>query len=361
MKSSNNLRRVAAALLAACIATTSFTSTASAEEIAPPATGYIPFIPIIFPIFPIKPIKSSCELRTTDTFSNWFATRDIKIANYLGWSIDSAKIRYYASSTGTYTFRLVLRDTNRSGDMITKSEMKTVNLVAGEPLNVTTYFGNAYAGKAFDLSISHENVTGPGTLFLVSANSACAGTTTSAEDGGVDGAASDIGYELRGDTNHATNNVVEYFVPALNKFFVTAHLNDQNALDASPDFQRTGRSFKVPSKSTYGNVIDVYRFFSPEAVSHVYVDKTGHDIITSNPAFNLNDEGIDFGSVKPDAASTCPTWAPVKIYRSYNNAPVVNQRNHRYTNNSVDYAAMTGLGWLGEGAAFCAYSNTTAF
>ncbi len=361
MKSAYSVRRVAAALLAACVASTTLVSTASAEAVPTPATGYIPLIPIIFPIYPIiKPVQSTCALRDDSAGTNWFVSRDIRITGYNGWSVDSAAVRYEASVSGNYKFRMVLRHTNRDGDIITKSEVKTIAMTAGVQKNVTTYFGNSYVGNALSLSISHEEVTGPGILYMVNAAGSCTNTTTSDVDGSA-GTASDIGFELRGDSSHATNTVVEYFVVSLNKFFVTAYASDQAALDALPDFQRTGRTFRVPAKSTYGNVTDVYRFFSPDAVSHVYVDKSGHDIIVANPAFNLNDEGIDFGSVKPDAAGVCPSWAPVKIYRSYNNAPTVNQRNHRYTNNVPDYASMTSIGWLGEGPAFCAYSATNPF
>ncbi len=359
MKSSNNLRRVAASLLAACIATTSFTSAVSAEEIAPPATGYIPFIPIIFPIFPIKPMQSSCELRSGNTFSNWFTTRDIKVTSYFGWSVDSAKIRYQATTTGTYTFRLVLRHVDRTGDMITKSEVKTINLTADTPVNATTYFGNAYLGDATSFSISHENVTGPGTLFMVSADAACATTTTTAENGAPDGSTSDIGYELRGDSSHAVTTVVEYYLPGANKYFITGRASEQTTLDGLPTtFVRTGRSFRIPSKQAYGNVFDVYRFYAPAPGpnSHVFVDKADHDLIVSIPNTGLVDEGADYGSIKPDSAGTCPSWAPVRVYRSFHDTASVESRNHRYTRSTSDYNAMTSQGWAPEGVVFCAYS-----
>jgi Repeat of unknown function (DUF5648) len=360
MKSSNTLRRVAAALLAACVATSVFT-TASAEEIAPPATGYIPFIPIDFPIFAVvKPIQSSCALRTTDTFSNWFTTRDIKVTNYYGWSVDNAKIRYSASATGTYKFRLVLRHVDRTGDMITKSEIKTVNLTAGVSANATTYFGNAYLGDATSFSISHEDITGPGILYMASANASCANTSTTASDGTTDATTQDIGYEVRGDSNHAVTEVVEYSVPSVNKYFITGRADEKALLDGLPTiYTRTGRTFRVPSKQTYGNVFDVYRFYSPlpaGANSHVFVDKVDHDWIVSIPNTGLVDEGMDYGSIKPDLAGACPSWAPVKIYRSFHNTPDVGSRNHRYTRSVTDYNSMTSQGWAPEGAVFCAYS-----
>jgi Repeat of unknown function (DUF5648) len=361
MKSSNNLRRVAAALLAACVATTSFTSTASAEEVAAPATGYIPYIPILFPIFPIiKPMQSSCELSASASPTPWFTTRDIKVTGYMGWSVDSAKIRYEATATGTYTFRLVLRDVDRSGDMITKSEVKTINLTAGVPTNVTTYFGNAYLGKALNFSISHEDKTGPGTLYMAQANVSCPNTTTTAQDGSVDGTVADIGYELRGDSSHSATTVVEYYLPGANKYFITGRDAEKTLLDGMPaTFVRTGKTFRVPSKQVYGNVFDVYRFYAPApgANSHVFVDKADHDLIVSVSGTGLVDEGADYGSIKPDSAGTCPSWAPVKIYRSFHNTAAVGNRNHRYTDNTTDYNAMTSQGWVPEGVVFCAYNS----
>jgi hypothetical protein len=360
MKSVTSFHRIAASLLAAATVAGSFNTSAESSSAA---TGYVPFLPPILIPFPLleRPIVEQCAINESN-FIDWFATRDVHVSSYNAWSIESVKFRYRAAATGTYSFKVTVRDTSRGGDVIVKSETKTINLTAGTPVSAKTFFGHAYVGGASTLSISHEDIAGPGTLFLGQSSAPCSDTLTTGTDGSV--AASpvpDIGFEIRGDLTHHLNNVVEYYVPSLNKYFITAHANDQAALDALPDFQRTGRTFKVPKKSVYTNVINVYRFFSPEAVSHFYVDKTGHDTIVANPAFGLNDEGIDFGSVKPDyssGAGQCPSWASVKILRSYHGASVVNQRNHRYTNNNFDYNAMSAIGWAPEGVAFCAYSAT---
>jgi hypothetical protein len=362
MKSSHTPRRVAAALLAACIATTSFTSTAAAEAVAPPATGYVPIlIPIIPPIFLsefFKPLQSSCDLPASGN-TPWFVSRDIRVTGYSGWSVNSARIRYSADASGTYQFRIVLRETDRSGNLITKSEMKSVNLTAGTPLSVLTFFGNAYIGRAFNLSISHEDVSGPGTLYMSGAASNCAGTSTSDSDG-TPGTAADIGYELRGDNGHALTEVVEYYVLESNKYFITGRANEKALLDSMPgSFQRTTKKFRIASKATYGNVSDVYRFYAPApgANSHVFVDKADRDLINSIPNTGLLDEGADFGTIKPDQFGACPTWAPVKVYRSFRDSPIVGQRNHRYTDNLSDYGTMTAAGWVPEGPVFCATYN----
>jgi hypothetical protein len=362
MKSSHTPRRVAAALLAACIATTSFTSTASAEITAPPATGYIPFIiPVIPAIFLsefVKPVQASCALPASGDVA-WFVNRDIRVTDYAGWSVNSARIRYSASVTGTYKFRIVLRETDRNGNLITKSELKSVNLTAGTPLSVLTFFGNAYLGRAFNLSISHEEVTGPGTLYMSGAASNCTKTTTSDTDG-TPSTASDIGFELRGDTDHALTEVVEYYIPSSNKYFITGRADEKAMLDSMPGtFQRTTKKFFIAAKAKYGNVSDVYRFYAPlpGANSHVFVDKADRDLINSFPNTGLVDEGPDFGTIKPDQFGACPTWAAVKVYRSFRNSAIVGQRNHRYTDNLSDYNAMTAAGWSPEGPVFCATYN----
>lgn len=361
MSTRSSISSIAASLLAACVATALVAPAAATT----PEQSFIPFLPPILLPFPLieRPIQQDCDIDPSPA-SWWYVNRDVRVSNYDGWSLESAKFMYRASVTGTYTFKLTVRETDRSGHMIVQSTEKTLNLTANTPVDGKTFFGNAYVGRATTLSISHTDVVGPSNLFFGKATGSCATSKLTDTDGTIDAAttAVDVGFELRGDEDHYTNNVVEYYIVSLQKYFVTAHANDQAALDTLPDFQRTGRSFRMPKKSAYTNIINVYRFFSPEAVTHVYVDKSGHDIIVANPAFGLNDEGIDFGSIKPDysivATGVCPTWAPVKINRSFHNTATVNQRNHRYTNNTNDYNDMTANGWAPEGAAFCAYSAT---
>lgn len=355
MKTASKFKSIAAALLAGCVATAAIVNPARADE-TPPATGYTPFIPILFPIFPlIKPLVSSCPIRESGTAFTRDVRRDVQVLGYSGWSIDSAKFRYVAYTTGTYKYRLVVRHTNRSGHVITKSELKTINLVAGTPVTATALFGNSYIGNAWNLSISHEDVTGPGALYVDETPGSCANTVTTAMDGGVEPGIGDVGFEIRGDTTHAMTEVIEYRVLANNKYFITGRADEKAILDGMPaQFARTGKKFKVPSKFTYGNVSDIYRFFAPAAVTHAYVDKADHDMIVAIPNTGLNDEGADFGTVLPDAAGTCPTWAPNKIYRSFRNSPNVLERNHRYTTSEADYNAMTFAGWTPEGVKMCA-------
>ncbi len=349
-------RRAAAALLAGCIAGASLVSTAGAET-PPPATGYTPFIPIVFPIFVIpKPVTASCTINNTSA-PLWYAQRDIRATSYQGWSVDNITIRYGANTTGNYTFRIVVRETSRTGDIITKSEMKTVALTAGVQKTVTTYFANSYVGSAFNLSFSHEDISGPNSLFMAEAQGACSDSNTSETNGLTDLTNPPIGFTVRGDSTHKTSEVIEYRVLATGKYFITGRDDEKALLDSMPaSFTRTGKKFRVPVKNSFGNVSDVYRFFAPLAITHAYVDKATREYILSVPNTGLNDEGADFGTVLPDASGTCPDWASTKIYRSFKNSANINERNHRYTTNLIDYNAMTALGYTPEGAVFCAFS-----
>ena len=92
-------------------------------------TGYIPFIPIVtFPLLIPKPIVATCDLSSGNGGVDWFVTRDLRVTSYLGWSADAITFRYEASATGSYNFRIVIRETDRFGDTITRSELRTVAL-----------------------------------------------------------------------------------------------------------------------------------------------------------------------------------------------------------------------------------------
>lgn len=326
--------------------------TAHATE---PATGYIPILPPIIIILPIlKPVMASCALRT-DYGGGYLVSRDILINSYQGWSADSLAVRYHASVAGTYKFRITLRESNTNGDVITISPEQTVNLTAGGSTNHTTYFSNVYVGRATNLAISHDDVAGPGTLYMESTSAA------SCTNSAITGSSVDVGFVLRGESVHEANEVVEYNLPALNKYFITGRTDEKATLDAMPNvFTRTGHKFVVPSKKNYGNVSDVYRFFAPAPgpQSHAFVDRSDHDLIVSLPNTGLIDEGADFGTVKPDNSGTCPTWAPIKIYRSFHNTAAVGQRNHRYSSTLAVHNAMVAQGWLNEGVVFCGHSGS---
>ena len=353
---SPKLRLISALLCVAGAMSVASNATATTPTLP---TGYVPYIPgIIIPFLIPKPIVASCDLATGTAGDDWFVSRDVRLSGYAGWSADAITFRYTASATGSYNFRMVIRESDRFGDVITRSELKTITLTAGTPANLTTYFGNVYVGDSVALSISHEAVTGPGTLYFKSSPAACLKSTLTEPNGSMPGPTADIGFTLRGETAHLSTEVVEYNIPGANKYFITGRTDEKAALDARPTvFVRTGQKFSVPAKKVYGNVFDVYRFFAPApgAQSHVFVDQQDHDLIASFPNTGLVDEGADFGSIKPDNSGACPSWAPTKVYRSFHNTAAVGERNHRYSTSLATHNAMVTQGWVNEGVVFCAY------
>jgi hypothetical protein len=357
MKHASKSRLVAGLLCAAGLMAVG-SPTLAATPVVP--TGYIPFIPInITPFLVPKPILASCDLSTGSNGAVRLVSRDLRITGYNGWSADAITFRYEGGVTGTYKYRIVIREQDRFGDTITRSELKSVALTAGAPINVTTYFGNVYVGDAVALSISHEEVTGPGTLYFKETSAAsCVNTALTEPNGSLPGPTADVGFVLRGENTHLSTEVVEYNIPSANKYFITGKSAEKAQLDAMPtQFVRTGKTFKVPAKNVYGNVFDVYRFYAPApgSNSHVYVNKQDRDLIVSIPNSGLNDEGADFGMVKPDNSGACPSWSPTKVYRSFHNTAAVGQRNHRYSTSLTTHNAMLAQGWVNEGVVFCAY------
>jgi serine protease len=63
-------------------------------------------------------------------------------------------------------------------------------------------------------------------------------------------------------------------------------------------------------------------------------------------------EGVAFAAEMPVNA-TCPSDAPVPVYRLYNNRWMFNDSNHRYVTRPDLYQQMIAKGWIGEGVAMC--------
>ena len=105
----------------------------------------------------------------------------------------------------------------------------------------------------------------------------------------------------------------------------------------------------------------ICRFYSsPEqggSNTHFY----GHDddCLALNTVSQLRFEGYDFAARVP-AESGCPVSAPLAVTRLYNNKAPSNESNHRYVVSAATKAKMLALGWLDEGAVFCASTATDA-
>ena len=164
--------------------------------------------------------------------------------------------------------------------------------------------------------------------------------------------------------NAQTVNVVEYRNKALDAYFITGRISDQQTLDGLSDFVRTGMSFQAVSALTAPSALTrICRFYvnltSPFVNSHFY-GRQGIDcesILTANPA-GFNYEGYDFALQTPTAA-VCPL-ATSPVYRSFRALAAGKTSNHRYTVSTATYASAATAGYVGEGVAFCATAVTDA-
>lgn len=155
-----------------------------------------------------------------------------------------------------------------------------------------------------------------------------------------------------------TAEVVEYFLVALNKYFITGRAAEQALLDGLPaSFRRTGAKFSAfAAAGAPSGTEPICRFYLPPAKggpnSHFYGRPADCDLIraSSNPAFEY--EGEDFAVAIP-VNGACPQSAPFTVYRSFNNRAAQNDGNHRYTNALSRYNEMSAKNWVGEGPVFC--------
>lgn len=155
--------------------------------------------------------------------------------------------------------------------------------------------------------------------------------------------------------------VVEYFLVALNKYFITGRPAEQALLDGLPaSFRRTGAKFAAfAAAGGPPGTEPICRFYLPPGKggpnTHFYGRPTDCALVraTGNPVFEY--EGEDFAVAIP-ASGVCPPTAPFTIYRSFNNRVAQNDANHRYTNTLTRYNEMASKGWISEGPVFCSSS-----
>jgi len=158
--------------------------------------------------------------------------------------------------------------------------------------------------------------------------------------------------------------VVEYYAPALKRYFITGRAGEQTALDGLPQsFQRTGMKFTAKS-SKYRDIAEqpVCRMYaSPEkGMSNSHFYGIGSDCATLNKLSGLKYEGYDFSILKPTAEQACPAEASKPVTRLFNNKVASNESNHRYVVSAATKAKMLSQGWVDEGVVFCASAVTDA-
>ena len=165
----------------------------------------------------------------------------------------------------------------------------------------------------------------------------------------------------------APTTVVEYYVPALKKYFITGVDSDKAELARYPAlFTLTGMSFVAgPGLAPPAGMQPICRYYfaPPLANSHFYGVPSDCAQVASVYAGNkaVTNEGVSFAIAEPDKATgLCPAPAPVKVYRSFNNRSAQNDGNHRYTVSTARYNQMIAAGYSADGAVFCAASATDA-
>ena len=176
----------------------------------------------------------------------------------------------------------------------------------------------------------------------------------------------------------AQRTAVEYFAKNVQRFFITARVNEQPSLDANPtQFARTGMQFgafdgtvvapKVgvielgPPQPLFkpDGALPICRFYSPPlrggSNTHFYGRSTDCQLL--NTYAGVINEGYDFAAPPPATGSgACPANATVPVYRLFNNLAASNNGNHRYVVSLARIEEMKSRGWLDEGVAFCATS-----
>ena len=293
--------------------------------------------------------------------------RGTYITNYPGETLRKVSFRYETVSSGARQVRLTARQDGYHGSVIGTPQVKTLNMVGGTAGGqiIDWDFGGAFVRRNGTITFTHEVLSGDSSLYYSGTTAAtCANVVeTEGTTGVLDITRGTRGIRVTGDREAGFRQVVEYFIPALNHFFISGRPNEQALLDQYPGvYQRTGASFLgFPSIDAPQGSVPICRFYLPPGLggpnSHFYGQPADCNAIiaTGNPVFQF--EGYDFAMYTP-ISGVCPTYAPNKVYRSFNNRTAVNDGNHRYTTTLSNYNGMTALGWAAEGAVFC--SDVTA-
>lgn len=169
---------------------------------------------------------------------------------------------------------------------------------------------------------------------------------------------------LATSTGSMTYEVVEFYEPSLNHYFITGDPQEQAIVDSGyvGNWRRTGNTFKaggtVPVCRFYGNtniVPGIGSRFGPN--SHFFTADAGEcDLL--NALYKSNEKSWKFESydffATPAINRTCPAGLE-PVYRAYNNGFAEGiDSNHRITNNPNAIYEVVAQGWIDEGVVFCA-------
>ena len=153
-------------------------------------------------------------------------------------------------------------------------------------------------------------------------------------------------------------DVVEFFYPPLDSYFLTASPAEAAYLDAggaASGWKRTGFHFRAwAAEDADGDAVPVCRFTGTPNIgpdSHFFTgDATECSLVRANPYWYY--EGIAFRALLPTAGQCRPgTLAVVRFYRPGGD---VAQVRHRYVVDASEAQRMIAAGWIEEGPVFCA-------
>jgi hypothetical protein len=155
----------------------------------------------------------------------------------------------------------------------------------------------------------------------------------------------------------ADADVIEFFYPPENHYFLSAFPAETAALDASGLWLRTGFHFHAWSATNEApTTFPVCRFTGTPYVgpdSHFFTaDANECAIVRTNPYWFY--EGIGFRTLVPSGGVCAAGTTPV--IRFFLTAASVTLIRHRYVVDPVEAAKMQASGWIEEGTVFCAPS-----
>ena len=155
--------------------------------------------------------------------------------------------------------------------------------------------------------------------------------------------------------------VTEFYNVDLNHYFITANVDEANAIDggsAGPGWSRTGMSFKAWLDGPIPGAAEVCRFYGTPGSgpnSHFYTTIREECVLVKQDAGWTYEALGRFWLVR--AVGSTPAGCPAgtqPIYRAYNNRFAQNDSNHRYATDVAVYNSMVTMGWSGEGVVMCA-------
>ena len=224
---------------------------------------------------------------------------------------------------------------------------------------------NATNGKALyraECQVCHSpdpsTAVAPFNLIMTAANNPAAITAASVNYPSQMGFINDVStasdladlaaYIATFSANPPTVQVIEYYAPGQDHYFITWMAGEIAALDTGQikGWQRTGFSFAAYATAQAGTS-DICRFYIPPADgdSHFYGRGAAECAATgsAHPEFVLEDP--KFMAMFLPIAGVCPAGT-TEVYRVFDNRV---DANHRYMTDPSVRAQMVARGWVAEG------------